>query len=188
MADLPTILFKSPADFETWLAEHHQQPDGFWLKIAKKGSGEQSATYAEALDVALCYGWIDGQKQKFDDKFFLQKFTPRRKNSPWSKINREKVAKLIEQGRMQPAGLAEIERAKEDGRWDRAYASQSTITVPDDFQQALDQNPNAKAFFDSLSNSNRYPFLYRITTAKKPETRQNRIEKFIAMLNAGEKL
>lgn len=186
--ELPVIAFATQADFETWLAQHHEEPAGLWIKIARKASGIQSITHPEALDVALCYGWIDGLRRSFDDDYFVQKFTPRRKRSKWSKVNREKVATLIEQGRMQPAGLREIEAAKADGRWDAAYDSPSKIAVPDDLQVHLDAHPQAKAFFESLDSRNRYAILYRIHDAKRPETRARRIEQFVTMLIDGEKL
>lgn len=188
MADLSIMAFESERDFEQWLEANHASCDGIWLKIAKKDSGHTTVNYAEALNVALCYGWIDGQKNKFDDKFFLQKFTPRRAKSTWSQVNRDKVAVLIEQGKMREAGMKEIERAKADGRWDAAYAPASKMTVPDDFQAALDANPAAKTFFEGLNSANRYAILYRVTTTKKPETRQRKIDTLIAMLNAGEKI
>jgi len=186
--DLPTMTFTSTKTFTTWMRNNHTRSPGIWLKIAKKASGIKSITYAEALDVALCYGWIDGQKSGYDEQYFLQRFTPRRARSKWSKINCEKVGVLIEQGRMQPAGLAEIERAKADGRWDDAYDSQRTMTVPDDFQAALDKNPEARAFFATISSSNRYAILFRLHDAKRPATRSARIETFIAMLRKGETL
>ena len=185
--DLPTIPFASPEAWESWLSENHDTSDGLWLKIAKKASGIASVTYAEALDVALCYGWIDGQKGKFDEDYYLQRFTPRRPRSKWSQVNREKVAKLIEEGRMKPAGMGEIERARADGRWNAAYASQSKATVPEDLQQELDGNPKAAAFFASLNSTNRYAILYQIEDAKKPETRMRRIEKYMTMLSRHEK-
>lgn len=188
MNELPVIPFESDQAWEQWLEENHAMSQGLWLKVAKKGSGHASVTYAEALDVALCFGWIDGQKNKFDDEYWLQKFTPRRARSPWSRINREKAEALIGQGKMRPAGLQEIERAQADGRWDAAYSSQRNIEVPDDFQALLDANPEAREFFEQLNKANRYGILYQITTAKKLETRQRRIDKFIAMLNAKEKL
>ena len=188
ISELPIIPFASALEWEQWLEENASISDGLWLKIAKKESGHASVNYHQALDVALCFGWIDGQKNKFDDAYFLQKFTPRRAKSPWSKINQDKVAALIEQGKMREAGHKEIERAKADGRWEAAYESQSKMTVPEDFQAALDKNPAAQLFFDQLNSVNRYSILYRITTAKKADTRQNRIEKFIAMLNEGKKI
>lgn len=183
MADLPIIPFESQTAWEQWLEENHATADGLWLKIAKKGSGHPTVTYAEALDVALCFGWIDGQKDKFDDEYFLQKFTPRRKRSKWSQVNREKVEALIAQGKMRDAGMREIEAAKSDGRWDAAYAPPSKIEVPDDLQAELDKNPEAQAFFNQLNKTNRYAILYRIHDAKRPETRQKRITQFIDMLN-----
>jgi uncharacterized protein YdeI (YjbR/CyaY-like superfamily) len=183
---LPIIAFESQAAWEEWLAENHESAPGLWLKLAKKASGIDSVTYSEAVDVALCYGWIDSQKAGFDDDYWLQRFTPRTAKSKWSKNNRQRVAELIEEGRMQPAGLREIERAQEDGRWERAYASQSNMTVPEDFQKELDDNPRAREFFANLNSSNRYAILYRIQDAKKSETRARRIAKFIDMLNAGE--
>ena len=185
---LPILPFSSQEDWEKWLDEHHRTSKGLWLKIAKKGSGIDSVDYAEALDVALCHGWIDGQKGAFDDTFWLQKFTPRGPRSKWSKINVDKALALIESGRMKPAGLAEIEKARSDGRWEQAYDSQSRATVPEDLQRELDQNPEAAKFFATLDSANRYAVLYRIQEAKKPETRARRIEKFIAMLNRKEKL
>ncbi len=185
--DLPTIPFANPQAWANWLEVQHSAAQGVWLKLAKAGSGIPSVTYAEALDVALCYGWIDGQKKSFDEHFWLQKFTPRRARSIWSKINCEKAEALIRDGRMQPAGLREIERARQDGRWDAAYDSQSKATVPDDFQAALDQSSAAQAFFATLNSVNRYAILFRIQTAVKAETRARRIGEFIAMLERGEK-
>ena len=186
--DLLTLPFASEAEWEQWLEENHALADGVWVKMAKKETGIASVNHPQALDVALCFGWIDGQRLKFDEQYFLQKFTPRRSKSPWSKVNQDKVAALIEQGRMREAGLQEIERAKADGRWAMAYESQSKMGVPDDFQQELDKNPAAQVFFNQLNSVNRYAILYRITTAKKVDTRQKRIEKFIAMLNEGKKI
>jgi uncharacterized protein YdeI (YjbR/CyaY-like superfamily) len=187
MNDLPIIAFETEADWTTWLDAYHTSSQGLWMKIAKKDSGHATISYQEALTVALCFGWIDGQKNKLDDAYWLQKFTPRRARSPWSRINREKAEQLIAQGQMRPAGLAEVERAQADGRWAAAYESQRVIEVPDDLQAALHENPAAQALFDRLNSANRYVVLYEITTAKKPETRQRRLEKFIAMLNAGKK-
>lgn len=184
----PLLLFESTSDWEAWLKENHENSAGVRLQIAKKGSGHTSVTYAEALDVALCYGWIDGQKLPMDDKFFIQKFTPRRAKSVWSKVNTEKVEQLIKQGRMQPAGVKQIEVAKADGRWDAAYASQKNMEIPEDFQAELDNNSEAKAFFDTLNKTNRFAIYFRITTAKKPETRRARIEKFIEILTKHEKI
>ena len=187
-SDLPIVFFPSAAAWEAWLADGHATSGGVWLKMAKKGTGIDSVTYAEALDVALCYGWIDGQKAGFDDTYWLQRFTPRRRGSKWSKINREKVTALIESGRMQPAGLREVESAKADGRWDAAYESQREAGVPEDLREALDRNPRARAFFATLKGANRYAILYRLQDAKTPATRARRLEGFIAMLNEGKTL
>jgi len=184
----PLLAFASAAEWAAWLAEHHATATGLWLQLAKKGSGIATVSYSEALDVALCYGWIDGQKGALDDDFWRQRFTPRKARSPWSKINRERAVALIEKGEMQPAGLAEVERAKADGRWDAAYQGQRTMAVPDDLQHALDANERARAFFATLDGANRYAVLYRVHEAKRPETRARRIEKFVAMLAAGEKI
>jgi uncharacterized protein YdeI (YjbR/CyaY-like superfamily) len=185
---LATLAFATQQDWEAWLDEHHAETPGLWLKIAKQAAGRPSVTYAEALESALCYGWIDGQKASFDDAHWLQKFTPRRARSGWSRVNREKATALIAAGRMRPAGLNEVERAKADGRWDAAYDSQRAITVPADLQSALDAEPEAKAFFATLDSHNRYAVLYRIQTAKKPETRAARIRTFVEMLAQRRKL
>jgi uncharacterized protein YdeI (YjbR/CyaY-like superfamily) len=186
--DLPVILFEQPKDWADWLDKQHGSAAGLWLRLAKKDSGIQSVTYQEALEVALCYGWIDGQKKSYDESSWLQKFTPRGAKSIWSKINREKAEKLIESGQMKPAGLKAVEAAKQDGRWEAAYDSFSSATVPDDFQAELDKNGEAKAFFDTLNRQNRYAILFRIQTAKKAETRAKRIRQFIEMLEKKEKL
>jgi uncharacterized protein YdeI (YjbR/CyaY-like superfamily) len=186
--DLLSIAFASPAAWEAWLAEQHATSSGLWLKIAKKDSGAETVSYADALEVALCYGWIDGQKATFDGDYWLQHFTPRKPRSKWSKINREKAERLITQGRMQPAGLREIEGAKADGRWDAAYDGQRAAGIPDDLRQALEQNPRAAEFFASLDSANRYAILYRLQEAKKPETRARRLERYIAMLNEQQKI
>jgi uncharacterized protein YdeI (YjbR/CyaY-like superfamily) len=180
---LSIMSFETQQDWEKWLAEHHADTEGIWLKLAKKETGIPSVNYSEALDSAICYGWIDGQKASFDDRYWLQKFTPRRPKSIWSKANCEKATALIVEGRIQPAGLRQIELAKADGRWDRAYESQSRITIPADFQSELDKNQHAKDFFSTLDSTNRYAILFRIHTAKKPETRSARIQKFIEMLS-----
>ena len=185
--ELPTLPFESKKKWADWLAKQHDKSAGVWLKLAKKATGIPSVTYAEALDVALCYGWIDGQRESFDDQYFLQKFTPRRPKSIWSKINVEKVERLIASGEMKSAGLKAVEAAKQDGRWAAAYASQKNISIPEDFQAALNKNKKAKAFFDTLKNSERYSFLFRIHTAKKVETRAKRIQQFIEMLERNEK-
>src|SRR5215831_3331721 len=181
------MLFESPEQWEKWLKQNHSTSSGVRLQIAKKGTKTATVSYAEALDVALCYGWIDGQKGALDDQFWLQKFTPRRPKSVWSKINTEKATALIAQGRMQPAGLKEVEAAKQDGRWDAAYQSQRNVEMPEDFRTELDQNPEAKAFFDTLNSVNRYAIYFRLQSAKKAKTRRARIEKFIAMLNEHKK-
>lgn len=185
---LPIHPFASKSKWAAWLAKQHNQSAGVWLKLAKKYSGIPSVTYEEALDVALCYGWIDGQKKGFDDKYWLQKFTPRGPKSIWSKINTEKAERLIASGEMKPAGLKAIEAARQDGRWEAAYASQKNISVPEDFQAALDNSKKAKAFFSALKSAERYSFLFRLHNAKKPETRAKHIQKFVAMLEKGEKL
>jgi uncharacterized protein YdeI (YjbR/CyaY-like superfamily) len=187
-SELPVLRFATPRALETWLAKNHAKAAGVWLRFAKKGSSQTSVTYAEALDVALCYGWIDGQKAKGDDETWLQKFTPRSKRSIWSKINRDKALALIEAGRMKPAGLHEIERAKGDGRWEAAYDGQRTATVPDDLAAALAKNARARKHFETLNSVNRYAILFRIGNAKKPETRARRIQQFVDMLARGEVL
>jgi uncharacterized protein YdeI (YjbR/CyaY-like superfamily) len=186
LTELPTLPFESKKKWADWLAKQHDKSAGVWLKLAKKATGIPSVTYAEALDVALCYGWIDGQKRSFDDKYFLQIFTPRRPKSIWSKINVEKVEQLIASGEMKPAGLKAIEAAKQDGRWAAAYESQKNSSVPEDFLSALEKNKKAKAFFATLNSTNRYAFLFRIHTAKKAETREKRIRQFVEMLEKGE--
>ena len=186
--DLPILPFATRGAWEAWLDEHHAASEGLWLKIAKKGSGIETVSYPEALEVALCYGWIDGQKASFDDRYWLQRFTPRRSRSKWSKVNRQKATELIERGAMKPAGLREVERAKADGRWDAAYDAQSTATVPDDLRRQLEKNDAAREFFQTLNSANRYAILYQIGDAKKPETRARRIEKFVAMLAERKKL
>ncbi len=186
--DLPVLLCNTQEDWRAWLEDNHIQSQGSWLKHAKKSSGKKSVSYDEALQAALCYGWIDSQKQAYDTDYYLQKFTPRGPRSVWSKINVAKVGTLIKTGKMQPAGLAAIELAKQDGRWDAAYDSASTNKIPEDFLAELDKNPKAKEFFGRLNKANVYAISWRIQTAKKPETRQARIDKFIDMLRRGEKL
>ena len=184
--DLPILTFASKGKWADWLARQHDKSAGVWLKLAKKDSKISSVTYEEALDVALCYGWIDGQKKGLDEKYWLQKFTPRGPKSIWSQINTEKVKRLIASGEMKSAGLKAIEAAKADGRWDAAYASQKNISIPDDFQAALDKNKKARAFFETLKSSERYSFLFRIHNTKKPETRAKRIQQFVEMLEKNE--
>lgn len=181
------LTFESDRDFEAWLSENHSSVDAIWLRFYKKGTGHDTFTYAEALDVALCYGWIDGIKNKFDENSYILRFTPRRKNSIWSKVNIGKVAKLIENGRMQPQGLAEVDRAKADGRWDQAYDSPANMEIPEDFLQELSKFPEALAFFNTLNKTNRYSIGWRLQTAKKPETRANRMSVIIGMMKEGKK-
>ncbi len=183
---LPVMLFETQSDWDNWLAENHLTHKGLRLRIAKKKSEMQSVTYAEALETALCYGWIDSKKEAYDSDTFLQCFTPRNPRSVWSLINREKVETLIATGKMKPRGLVAVEAAKLSGQWEIAYASQKVIKVPEDFEAALDHNPEAKAFFETLNTVNRYAFLYRIQNAKKPETREKNISRFIAMLEKEE--
>ena len=178
--------FKSAAEFRAWLAAHHRDTDGIRLRIFKKDSGRATVTYAEALDEALCYGWIDGLKESYDDISWLQKFTPRRARSGWSKINTRHVARLIQAGRMRAAGQAQVDAAQRDGRWTAAYDSQSNATFPDEFLAALTKDRKTAAFFESLSKSNRYAIAYRLQTAKRPETKQRRMAMILAMLARGE--
>jgi uncharacterized protein YdeI (YjbR/CyaY-like superfamily) len=183
---LPRIRFASKRDWERWLAEHHAASEGVWIEMGKKGARVDSVRYPEVLESALCFGWIDGRREALDERWFLQRFTPRRARSRWSQINREHAERLIAEGRMRPAGLAEVERAKADGRWQAAYAGQRVSTVPEDLQRELDARPQAKAFFAELSSQNRYAILYRLQDAKRPETRARRLAQFVAMLEAGE--
>jgi uncharacterized protein YdeI (YjbR/CyaY-like superfamily) len=189
MADeLPVLLFASPAELEAWLEHNHDSSEGLWLKLAKKGVEPPSVTYAEALELALCFGWIDSQKRGHDDRHFLQRFTPRRPRGRWSKINREKAEALIASGAMRPTGLAEVAAAKGDGRWEAAYAGARTIEVPDDLRRELDASPAARESFEALDGANRYAILYRLEEAKRPETRRRRLQKFVTMLERGEKI
>ncbi|MCB0246884.1 MAG: YdeI/OmpD-associated family protein [Anaerolineae bacterium] len=185
---LATLPFASQEDWRAWLAANHATSAGVWLQLAKVDTGVPSVTYAEALEVALCYGWIDGQKRGLDDVWWLQKFTPRGPRSIWSKINRAKAEQLIASGAMQPAGLAAVEQAMSNGQWEAAYDSQAAAGVPDDLQAALEQNPDALAFFATLNSRNRFAILHRVQTAKKPETRARRIAQFVEMLENGEKI
>lgn len=184
----PILLFKDQDAWKKWLDKNHAQSSGLWLRLAKKTSGIKSVSYLEAIEVALCYGWIDGQKKSDDEQHWLQKFTPRRKKSIWSKINKDKAILLIETGKMQIAGLQEIELAKKDGRWDKAYDSARTATVPEDLQEAFSKSPEAEIFFKTLESHNRYAILFRLQNAKKAETRAKLIEKFIGMLLRQEKV
>jgi uncharacterized protein YdeI (YjbR/CyaY-like superfamily) len=185
-AEPSATLFKSARAFETWLKKHHATSDGLWIKIAKRGANEPGVTYAEAVEIALCWGWIDGQKKGLDDQHFLQRFTPRRVRSTWSKINVDKVAALIESGRMQAPGLAQVEAAKADGRWAQAYDGARTSAVPEDLSAALQAQPKAAAFFATINAANRYAVLWRIQTAVKAETRAKRIAQLVDMLARGE--
>jgi uncharacterized protein YdeI (YjbR/CyaY-like superfamily) len=182
---LPILEFVDRAAWQRWLQDKHDSSRGVWLKIAKKASGIPTVTHPEALEEALCCGWIDGQRAPHDETHFLQRFTPRRPGSKWSQVNRDKATQLIEQDRMMPAGRAQVEAARQDGRWEAAYPPQSSLTVPEDFQRALDENPAAAEFFATLRGVRRYSFIYRITDAKRPETRARRIKEFVAMLAEG---
>jgi uncharacterized protein YdeI (YjbR/CyaY-like superfamily) len=186
--DKPIVTFSDHEKWRAWLARHHATSTGVWLRLAKKASGAKSLSYAEAIDVALCYGWIDGQARRADDGYWLQKFTPRTKRSMWSKRNREKATALMAAGAMAPAGRAEVERAKADGRWDAAYDSPRDAVVPADLRSALNGNPRAKRFFNTLDRQNRFAILFRIQTARKPDTRARRIARFVAMLAREEKI
>jgi uncharacterized protein YdeI (YjbR/CyaY-like superfamily) len=182
-------FFTDAAAFREWLDHHHDStPEGIWIKFAKKGTGVVSLNYAGALDEALCFGWIDGQSKPIDDEYYLQGFTPRRARSPWSKRNRAKVEELIAKGLMRPAGQAEIDRAKADGRWDRAYDSPKNAEVPQDFLEELAKNSAAAEFFATLNSQNRYAVCYRLQDAKRPETRARRIATFVAQLAEGKSL
>jgi uncharacterized protein YdeI (YjbR/CyaY-like superfamily) len=184
----PVLLFEHQQAWEDWLSRHHKNSSGVWVRLAKKGSKLGSITYAEALDSALCFGWIDAHKKPENSSAWLQRFCPRGKRSIWSKINRQKAIALAEGGRMKAAGLEEMQRAQQDGRWQRAYDSPRSATVPEDLQAALDNNPKAKAFFANLESRNRYAILFRIQTVKKAQTRAQKITQFVAMLEKHEKI
>lgn len=184
----PVHDFVSQKAWEEWLDANHRESSGIWMRLAKKGSGIASVTYVEAVESALCYGWIDGHKRPHSDTAWLQRFTPRRPRSMWSRINREKALALIEARRMKAPGLEEVDRAKEDGRWEAAYGSPSALTADPDFEKALNKSPRAKKFFKTVSAANRYAILWRIQTAKKAETRERRIKDYIARLEKGETL
>jgi len=187
-AEQPVLFFATPDELGAWMDEHAEESDGIWLKFAKKASGIPSVVYADAVEIALCHGWIDGQAKRLDDDHYLQRFTPRRARSKWSKINRQKAERLMAEGRMRLGGLSEVERAKQDGRWDEAYDSTTTATVPEDFKRALAAEPAARDFFERLGSSERYSFLYRIEDAKRPETRAKRIAEYVALLREGKTL
>lgn len=184
-SELPILSFRDQQAWTTWLSKNAKSSPGLWLRLAKKSAGPKALTYDEALESALCYGWIDGQKKGLDETAWLQKFTPRGQKSIWSKINRTRAEALIANGKMKAAGLKAIEAAKADGRWGAAYDSQRSGGVPEDFQAELDSHPKAKSFFATVNSANRYAFLFRIQTAKKPETRAKRIQQFIDMLEHG---
>ncbi len=186
--DLQVRSFKDKHAWARWLERNHAASPGIWLRLSKKSAGLASVSYDEALEVALCYGWIDGQKKSDDESWWLQKFGPRGPKSMWSRVNREKASRLIANGQMKPAGLAAVESARRDGRWQAAYDSPSSAQVPEDFQAELDRNQEAKAFFGTLNSANRYAILWRLQTAKRPETRARRIREFITMLEKHEKL
>ncbi|RTE02995.1 YdeI/OmpD-associated family protein [Paenibacillus whitsoniae] len=186
--ELPVLHVEHQAAWENWLSQQHDTSPGVRLRIAKKGSGLSSVTYEEALESALCYGWIDSQKEKGDEQSWLQRFTPRGPKSLWSLVNKEKAERLIAEGRMKPSGLSAIETAKQNGQWDKAYASQSRAAVPDDFAEALARSSKAKAFFETLDSTNRYAMIFRIQQVKKAETRSKKIEQYIEMLEKGEKI
>jgi len=183
--DNPVLAFESARAWEGWLEENHARSEGIWMKIAKGPKGAPSVSYAQALEAALCYGWIDGQKRKLDDSWWLQKFTPRGPKSIWSRVNREKAVALEKNGRMKPAGFSAMERAKADGRWTAAYDPQRDAGVPPDLQKELERSPRAREFFSTLSSVNRYAILFRIHTAKRPETRERRLRQFVEMLKKG---
>ncbi len=180
--DLPVLAFGSAADWQAWLESEHATSDGIWLKVGKKSATEPSVSYAEALEMALCFGWIDGQKRSHDGDYWLQRFTPRKPGSKWSKINTEKADALIADGRMRAPGQRQVDQARADGRWDAAYAGQRTSTVPDDLRTALDANPAAAEFFATISSVNRYAIIYRIGSVKRPETRARKIAQYVQML------
>lgn len=188
MNDLRILEFGSQKELEAWLEKNHGQQDGVWLKFAKKNSGETTVSFVEALDTAICYGWIDSQGKSLDEKFYLQKFSPRRPNSVWSKVNIERVERLMAEGRMKPAGIALVKAAQSDGRWDAAYEPQSTAEVPEDFLRALAKNKKAADFFEQLNKANRYTIIHRLHHSKRPETRERNIKKFVDMLANGKKL
>ena len=188
MNELPVLEFKSQAEWQRWLDKNHGQQDGVWLKFAKKDSGQTTLNHSEALESALCYGWIDAKANKFDDNYYVIKFCQRRPRSTWSKINRDKVEKLISEGKMKPAGLAQVEAAKADGHWDKAYLPQSAAEVPEDFTAALAKNKKAAKFFESLTKADKYSFYWRLHHAKRAETRVANIKKFVEILADHQKL
>lgn len=182
----PRLRFGCADEWESWLESNHSSCEGVWIEIAKQGTGIESVRYPEVLDSAICFGWIDARRRALDDLRFLQRFTPRRARSRWSRVNRDKAEVLIAKSRMRPAGLVEVEAARGDGRWEAAYESQARAAVPDDLAAGLEASPRARAAFAALSSQNRYSILYRLDEARRPETRRRRLEKFLAMLEAGE--
>ena len=187
-ADLPLLEFPDRDAWAAWLREHGESSAGVWLRLARKGGGTRTVTYADAVEVALCHGWIDGQARRIDERHWRQRFTPRTPRSRWSKRNRDRAEKLIASGEMAPAGLREVGAARADGRWDAAYDSPATAEVPPDLQAALDADPAAREFFAGLDRANRYAILYRLQEARRPETRARRLEKFVAMLREGKRI
>lgn len=185
---LPVILFESQAAFEAWLASQPPDAKGAWLRVAKKNASFESLTKAEAIDAALCHGWIDGQLDKYDEQSWLIRFTPRKARSQWSQVNRARAEALIAEGRFLPSGLKQVDQARADGRWDKAYAPASKAQVPEDLQAALEASPAAATFFATLTGANRYAILYRIGAVKRPETRARKIADYVAMLERGETL
>lgn len=183
----PILLFTTPSEWEQWLAKHHTDTKAVWLQFYKKASGKVSINYDQALDEALCYGWIDGLVNSYDEESYIQRFTPRRPKGNWSKRNTEHIARLVKLGKMKAGGLAQVEAAKKDGRWEAAYASPANIKIPEDFLKELDRNKKAKAFFATLNRSNFYYIAYHLATAKKPETLERRKKKILKMLEKGEK-
>jgi uncharacterized protein YdeI (YjbR/CyaY-like superfamily) len=185
--EMPVISFASLDEWRKWIAENHDKSNGVWLRFFKKDSGEKTVTYSEALEEALCYGWIDGQVNKFDDQSYIQRFTPRRPKSIWSKRNTEKAERLIREGKMKKAGMEQVELAKADGRWQQAYDSSTNMKLPEDFLQELSKNKKAKTFFEGLNKTNQYAIAWRLQTAKKPETREKRLKEILAMMREGKK-
>jgi uncharacterized protein YdeI (YjbR/CyaY-like superfamily) len=186
--ELPVVAMADQPRWRKWLERNHDTAPGVWLKLAKKGTGKRTISHSEALEEALCFGWIDGQARRFDESFYLIRFTPRRPRSVWSELNCEKAEQLIAQGRMAPAGLAQVEAARADGRWERAYAPQSRATVPEDFARALEENPKARQFFETLTGSTRYAFLYRLHHVREPQKRAKRIADYVDILGSGRTL
>ena len=185
--EMQVVSFASSKEWRKWIAENHAKSNGVWLRFFKKDSGEKTVTYSEALEEALCYGWIDGQANKYDAKSYIQKFTPRRPKSIWSKRNTEKAERLIQEGKMKKAGMQQVELAKADGRWQQAYDSPKNMKVPEDFLQQLSKNKKAKTFFDGLNKANLYAIAWRLQTAKKPETREKRLKEILVMMSEEKK-